>query len=122
MDGAREVTQAGILPGDSFTYRFEAYPPGTHYYHSHMDAVQGARGIRGPLIIQRNDDPVKEEFKYDEDLVVFMSDEWRDPAKCLKLEGAMPGKMSARTFATEASTVSLEMAAKPTLIQRSQLR
>jgi len=91
MDGAREVTQAGILPGQSFTYRFEAYPAGTHYYHSHMDAVQGARGIRGALIIQRNNDPVKEEFKYDEDKVVFMSDEWRDPAKCLKLEGAMPG-------------------------------
>ena len=56
-----------------------------------MDAVQGARGIRGPLIIERKDDPVKEQFKYDEDLVVFMSDEWREPAACLKLEGAIPG-------------------------------
>jgi len=91
MDGARDVTQAPILPGQNFTYRFSAYPPGTHYYHSHMDAVQGARGIRGPLIIQRKADPVKEEFAYDEDLVVFMSDEWRDPSACLKLEGAMPG-------------------------------
>jgi len=85
------VTQAPILPGQSFTYRFEAYPPGTHYYHSHMDAVQGARGIRGPLVIERANDPVREEFAYDEDLVVFMSDEWRDPSSCLKLEGAMPG-------------------------------
>lgn len=31
MDGARDVTQAPILPGESFTYRFDAYPPGTHY-------------------------------------------------------------------------------------------
>lgn len=91
MDGARDVTQAPILPGQSFTYRFDAYPPGTHYYHSHMDAVQGARGIRGPLIIERANDSVKEEFKYDSDLVVFMADEWRDPSACLKLEGAMPG-------------------------------
>jgi len=91
MDGARDVTQAPILPGQSFTYRFTAYPPGTHYYHSHMDAVQGARGIRGPLIIERSNDPVKAKFKYDEDLVVFISDEWRDPSACLKLEGAMPG-------------------------------
>jgi FtsP/CotA-like multicopper oxidase with cupredoxin domain len=91
MDGARDVTQAPIVPGQSFTYRFEAYPAGTHYYHSHMDAVQGARGIRGPLIIQRQDDPVKKAFSYDQDLVVFMSDEWRDPSACLKLEGAMPG-------------------------------
>lgn len=91
MDGARDVTQAPILPGQSFTYRFNAFPPGTHYYHSHMDATQGARGIRGPLIIERADDPVKAQFKYDEDLVMFMSDEWRDPSACLKLEGAMPG-------------------------------
>ena len=91
MDGARDVTQAPILPGQNFTYRFTAYPAGTHYYHSHMDAVQGARGIRGPLIVQRPDDPVKKQFAYDEDLVVFVSDEWRDPSVCLKLEGAMPG-------------------------------
>ena len=30
MDGARDVTQAPILPGQNFTYRFSAYPPGTH--------------------------------------------------------------------------------------------
>jgi FtsP/CotA-like multicopper oxidase with cupredoxin domain len=91
MDGARSVTQGPIMPGENFTYRFEAWPPGTHYYHSHMDAVQGARGVRGPLIIQRNNDPVKASFNYSEDLVVFMSDEWKDPSECLKLEGAMPG-------------------------------
>ena len=34
MDGARDVTQAPIMPGQNFTYRFAAYPPGTHYYHS----------------------------------------------------------------------------------------
>eukprot|EP00966_Prymnesium_polylepis_P266740 6162073-Prymnesium_polylepis.3 len=49
-----------------------------------MDAVQGARGIRGPLIIQRKDDPVKAQFKYDEDLVVFMSDEWRGACRGLQ--------------------------------------
>jgi len=91
MDGARDVTQAPILPGQNFTYRFQAYPPGTHYYHSHMDAVQGARGIRGPIVVERANDPVKAEFPYAEDLVVFMSDEWRDPSACLKLEGAIPG-------------------------------
>ena len=56
-----------------------------------MDAVQGARGIRGAFIIERADDPVKEAFDYDDDLVVFVSDEWKDPSVCLKIEGAMPG-------------------------------
>jgi len=36
MDGARSVTQGPIGPGENFTYRFSAWPPGTHYYHSHM--------------------------------------------------------------------------------------
>jgi len=96
MDGARDVTQAPIMPGQNFTYRFSAWPPGTHYYHSHMDALQASKGIRGPFVVQRGlgpegSDPVKEEFPYDEDLTVFMADEWRDPSVCLKLEGAMPG-------------------------------
>lgn len=68
-----------------------SWPPGTHYYHSHMDAVQSAKGLKGPFVIQRAGDPVKKAFHYDEDLVVFMSDEWKDPSTCLKIEGAMPG-------------------------------
>ena len=56
-----------------------------------MDAVQGARGIRGPLVVQRANDSVLRDFSYDEDLVVFLSDEWRDPSVCLKLEGGLPG-------------------------------
>ena len=48
-----------------------------------MDAVQGARGIRGPLIVQRAEDPVRNDFSYDEDLVVFLSDEWKDPSVCV---------------------------------------
>ncbi len=91
MDGARGVTQGPIAPGENFTYRFQAWPPGTHYYHSHMDAVQGSRGLKGAFVIERADDPVKAQFAYDEDQVVFLSDEWRDPSVCLKVEGAMPG-------------------------------
>ena len=125
MDGARSVTQGPIGPGENFTYRFQAWPPGTHYYHSHMDAVQGARGLKGPLVIERAEDPYR--GMYDEDQVaalaldgpgalrrqrsspflalpplptnclhlclqvIFLSDEWRDPSVCLKIEGAMPG-------------------------------
>jgi FtsP/CotA-like multicopper oxidase with cupredoxin domain len=91
MDGARGVTQGPIRPGENFTYRFSAWPPGTHYYHSHMDAVQGARGLKGAIVIDRTNDPIKTMFGYDEDRVVFVSDEWKDPSVCLKVEGAMPG-------------------------------
>ena len=35
MDGVERVSQSAIRPGDCFTYRFRAYPAGTHWYHSH---------------------------------------------------------------------------------------
>ena len=91
MDGARGVTQGPIAPGENFTYRFAAYPPGTHFYHSHMDAVQASRGVRGPIVIERAEDPVKKRFGPYEDKVVWLADEWRDPSSCLKIEGAVPG-------------------------------
>jgi L-ascorbate oxidase len=88
-DGARGVTQAGIMPGQNYTYTFKAFPPGTHYWHAHMDAVQSAKGLKGPFIIKKHDDPFKD--MYDLEQVVAVSDEWRDPSVCLKNEGAMPG-------------------------------
>jgi FtsP/CotA-like multicopper oxidase with cupredoxin domain len=97
MDGARSVTQGPILPGESFTYKFTAWPAGSHWYHSHMDAVQASKGIKGPFVIKRRDDPYKS--MYDEDIVVSVSDEWREPSVCLKLEGAMAGNPG--TFLTK---------------------
>ncbi len=89
MDGAKGITQGSILPGESFTYKFKAYPAGSHWYHSHMDAFQASQGIKGPFVIKKRQDPYKK--TYDEDLVVSVSDEWREPNICLRLEGAMPG-------------------------------
>ena len=91
MDGARGVTQGPIGPGENFTYRFAAWPPGTHFYHSHMDAVQASRGVRGGIVVDRADDPVRERWPDYEDQLVWLADEWRDPSACLKLEGAVPG-------------------------------
>jgi len=89
MDGARGIAQAPILPGDSFTYKFIAQNPGTHYWHSHMDSVQASRGLKGPIVIH----PKVDQFKkmYTEEVVVNLSDEWRIPEVCLRLEGAMAG-------------------------------
>ena len=38
--GTFRFAQAGIRPGENYTYRFVAYPPGTHWWHAHMDALQ----------------------------------------------------------------------------------
>ena len=51
-DGVPYITQCPISPGQSFTYRFFADPPGTHWYHSHM-SNQKADGLYGAMIIRR---------------------------------------------------------------------
>ena len=35
-DGAAWVSMAPIQPGHNYTYEFQAYPAGTHYYHSYV--------------------------------------------------------------------------------------
>ncbi|XP_078367750.1 uncharacterized protein LOC144651673 [Oculina patagonica] len=57
MDGVPYVTQCPILPRQSFTYRFIANPPGTHWYHSHNE-LQRVDGLFGALIVRRS----KEKF------------------------------------------------------------
>ncbi|KAL9951973.1 hypothetical protein ACROYT_G044736 [Oculina patagonica] len=53
MDGVPYVTQCPIIPRASFTYRFIADPPGTHWYHSHND-LQRVDGLYGALIVHRS--------------------------------------------------------------------
>lgn len=88
-DGPYEVTGGSIAPGQSYTFSFKAYPAGTHYYHSHMDALQQSRGLKGPIMIHPKED------RYDHnkyiDKVIMLSDEWQNPEACFKMDGAMPG-------------------------------
>jgi FtsP/CotA-like multicopper oxidase with cupredoxin domain len=56
MDGVPHVTQAPILPGESFTYEWTASPAGSHMYHSHHNATdQVGRGLLGAFIVQPRD-------------------------------------------------------------------
>ena len=85
-DGTVGVSQAPIAPGENFTYTFKAWPAGTHYWHSHMDGMQSAKGLRGAFIVKERD--VSNYPVYDEDKLVILADEWQNPDVCLKLEGA----------------------------------
>ena len=86
-DGVHRVSHAPIAPGTNYTYKFKAWPPGSHYWHSHRDSLQVDKGLKGPIVIKRR--PENEPFAglYDDERVVFLSDEWRVPEVCLKLEG-----------------------------------
>merc|ERR1719313_594581 len=89
-DGTFRFAQAGIRPGENYTYRFVAYPPGTHWWHAHMDALQVDRGVKGPIVIHAANEKATWAARghpYDEDLPIFLADTRRVPEVCLKLEG-----------------------------------
>ncbi len=70
MDGVPGVTQAGVGPGESFVYEFEARPAGTFLYHSHV-GYQLDQGLYGPLIIEPAHDPGEHDREY-----TLMLEDW----------------------------------------------
>ena len=90
MDGAADITQKPILPGDSFTYEFTVKQSGTYFYHSHANPDrQQALGLYGALII----DPATPRFTYDKEVDVELG-EWvvRNGLTfpSMPMEGSMP--------------------------------
>jgi FtsP/CotA-like multicopper oxidase with cupredoxin domain len=52
MDGVPGVTQAAVLPGQEFVYRFRADQPGTYWYHTHEASDEAVRmGLYGVLVV-----------------------------------------------------------------------
>jgi CopA family copper-resistance protein len=73
MDGVPGLTFKGIMPGETFTYRFPIIQSGTYWYHSHS-GMQEQTGLYGPLIFEPK---AREPYAYDRDYVVMLSD-WTD--------------------------------------------
>jgi L-ascorbate oxidase len=69
-DGLAQITQCILGPYQSQEYRFEAYPPGSHYWHAHV-SMDVADGLSGPLIVHPKE---QEPFSYDEDRTLFLQD------------------------------------------------
>lgn len=56
MDGVPYVSQAPVLPGEFFDYRFVTPDAGSYWYHPHeSSARQLGRGLVGPLIIEERE-------------------------------------------------------------------
>jgi manganese oxidase len=74
MDGVPFITQPPIKPGQSFTYEFVARNPGSHMYHSHLNATrQVGQGMLGAFIIEPKDkskDPA-----YDLEYTMILNDQ-----------------------------------------------
>ena len=93
MDGAAEVTQAPIAPGQTYSYEFVTQQRGTYFYHSHdhIDRQQ-TLGLYGALIIDPRQ-PADYPYEYDQELVVQLQellerDNYSFPA--MPMEGALP--------------------------------
>ncbi|KAH0420162.1 multicopper oxidase [Colletotrichum camelliae] len=80
MDGAVGVTQCAIPPGKSFTYDFKFDQSGTYWYHAHNDG-QYPEGLRGPVVIHDPEGPYN--GKYDEELVITLSDWYHQSTRYL---------------------------------------
>ncbi len=73
MDGVPGLSFAGIEPGETYTYQFDAVQSGTYWYHSHS-GHQEQTGMYGSIVIEpRQADSVP----FDRDYVVLLSD-WSD--------------------------------------------
>jgi FtsP/CotA-like multicopper oxidase with cupredoxin domain len=74
MDGVPGVTQAPVMPGETFIYEFVAKPAGTFMYHSHYESdMQVMIGLYAPFII----DPAEPEADPPSVDAVLMLSEWR---------------------------------------------
>ncbi len=73
MDGVPGLSFRGIMPGETFTYRFPVKQTGTYWYHSHS-GMQEQVGLHGALVLQ----PVGgEAHPADREHVVVLTD-WTD--------------------------------------------
>ncbi len=73
MDGVPALSFAGILPGETFTYRIPLHQSGTYWYHSHS-AFQEQTGLYGALVVEPKHGYAQ---RFDREHVVLLSD-WSD--------------------------------------------
>ncbi len=74
MDGVPYVTQMPVMPGQTFTYEFEAKPYGTHFYHCHWGTLLHMQaGMYGALIVENPHDPIRKQFPYEREYTLIYS-------------------------------------------------
>lgn len=77
-DGVPMLTQMGIKPHSTYTYKFPIIQNGTHWYHSHS-GLQEQIGMYGSMILKkRNDDPTFRKGIDDIPAIPLILSEWTD--------------------------------------------
>jgi len=70
MDGVPGLSFRGIMPGETFVYRFPVHRSGTYWYHSHS-MFQEQTGLYGAIVIAPKGGYAQ---AFDRDYVVLLSD------------------------------------------------
>ena len=73
MDGVPGLSFRGIMPGETFTYRFPVSQSGTYWYHGHS-GMQEQLGLHGALVLRPSG---PEPHPFDREHVVLLTD-WTD--------------------------------------------
>ena len=73
MDGVPGISFKGIMPGETFIYKFKLQQSGTYWYHSHS-GFQEMTGMYGALIIEPRE---KDIISADNEHIIQLSD-WTD--------------------------------------------
>jgi CopA family copper-resistance protein len=73
MDGVPALSFAGIMPGETFSYRIPLRQSGTYWYHSHS-GFQEQTGLYGAIIVEPRGGYAQ---PFDREYVVLLSD-WSD--------------------------------------------
>jgi CopA family copper-resistance protein len=77
-DGVPMLTQMGIKPHSTYTYKFPIIQNGTHWYHSHS-GMQEQIGMYGSMILKkRDDDPTFRKGIDDIPAIPLILSEWTD--------------------------------------------
>lgn len=79
QDGVPGISFDGIEPGETFTYRFPIRQSGTYWFHSHT-GFQEQEGMYGSIVIAPK---TPENFSYDRDYVVVLSDMHNDSGQTI---------------------------------------
>ena len=73
MDGVPMMSHDPVHPGETFTYRFQARPHGTRFYHCHWGTpLHMMSALHGAFIIDSPNDPIREQFPYERDYVLVL--------------------------------------------------
>lgn len=101
MDGVPGLSFRGIMPGETFVYRFPVHQSGTYWYHSHS-MFQEQTGLYGAIVIAPKGGYAQ---AFDRDYVVLLSDWSFEPPEAIvsnlkfqrpgarrQLDGAVPSR------------------------------